>query len=56
MSHLLHGGPLAGTRIESGQMPRSALKAGKIPMPENKGEYVRDERSAGGRDWDWRPT
>lgn len=53
--HKFHSGPLAGQRIDRDDLPRHALEDGRwyLKLNGQEGTYVRDERSAGGRDWDW---
>lgn len=58
--HRMHGGPFAGEDLDRAQVPQSAFSSGVWRVEYERarrvwrGSYVRDQHSAGGRDWDWR--
>ena len=57
--HHFHGGPFSGEFLDRAQLPDRAVSAGFWELNYERngrkwiGQYVRDQGSAGGRDWDW---
>lgn len=52
----MHGGPLAGQCIPRDEMDTRVLDRGVWQLRRGRfkgGFYLRDQGSAGGRDWDW---
>lgn len=55
VGHHMHGGPYRGEWIPTATLGRSILDMGfwTLLIGHFRGRYVRDQGSAGGRDWDW---
>lgn len=53
--HRMHNGPLRGEHIPTERMDSRILHAGewRLRLGRFQGRYIRDQGSAGGRDWDW---